>query len=242
VLNAASLNIDNISQIDQVAAGSYVSLYGTSLAKGIDGPAFPLPPGDQGTQVKLGNRTLLMTYVEPRQVNVLLPSDLPPGPQQLTMVREGLPSVKTLQIPVTTSAQPGIFPLNSVTPPQGAVRIASTGAIAAPAGSWPGSAPAKMGADYIEIYCTGLGPVSNSPEYGVPAAGGSLVSETLTKPVVTIGDVPATVTFSGLSPGSVALYQVDALVPAEVAAGDAVPVVLQMPGGAKANTVTIAVQ
>src|SRR5450759_425727 len=86
--NAASLNIDNISQIDQVAAGSYVSLYGTSLAKGIDGPAFPLPPGDQGTQVKLGNRTLLMTYVEPKQVNVLLPSDLPPAPQQSTMVRE----------------------------------------------------------------------------------------------------------------------------------------------------------
>jgi hypothetical protein len=40
--------------------------------------------------------------------------------------------------------------------------------------------------------------------------------------------MPATVTFSGLSPYSVALYQVDAQVPAGISAGDAVDVVLQM--------------
>jgi uncharacterized protein (TIGR03437 family) len=49
------------------------------------------------------------------------------------------------------------------------------------------------------------------------------------------------VIFSGLSPGSVALYQIDALVPAGIPAGDAVPVVLQMQG-LSTNPVTIAVQ
>jgi uncharacterized protein (TIGR03437 family) len=53
--------------------------------------------------------------------------------------------------------------------------------------------------------------------------------------------MPATVVFSGLAPGLVAVYQVNALVPAGVTAGDAVPVILQMLGST-ANTVTIAVQ
>src|ERR1022692_3787942 len=48
---------------------------------------------------------------------------------------------------------------------------------------------------------------------GSPAAGNPL-SETVTKPTVTIGGVPANVTFSGLAPGFVGLYQVNAQVPA----------------------------
>jgi uncharacterized protein (TIGR03437 family) len=124
---------------------------------------------------------------------------------------------------------------------QGAVRIASTGAIAAPVGTYPGSTPATAGVDYIEIYCNGLGAVSNPPAYGQQASGPPLLSETPTQPVVTIGGAPATVIFSGLSPGSVALYQIDALVPAGIPAGDAVPVVLQMQG-LTSNSVTIAVQ
>jgi uncharacterized protein (TIGR03437 family) len=49
------------------------------------------------------------------------------------------------------------------------------------------------------------------------------------------------VSFSGLAPGFVGLYQVNALVPAGVAAGSAVPVVISM-SGATSNTVTVAVQ
>jgi uncharacterized protein (TIGR03437 family) len=58
---------------------------------------------------------------------------------------------------------------------------------------------------------------------------------------VTIGGLTANVSFSGLAPGFVGLYQVNALVPAGVAAGSAVPVVISM-GGATSNTVTVAVQ
>jgi uncharacterized protein (TIGR03437 family) len=241
--NGASVALDGITQINQVAAGSYLYLGGTSLADGTDAnPAFPYPMQDQGTQVFLGGKQLLMTYVSPSQVNALVPSNLPLGTQQLTVMRDGLPSVINLQVPVA-SAQPAIFTLpSSSSPPQGAVLINSTYAIAAPAGSiWPGSTPAKAGVDYIQIYCNGLGPVSNSPVYGAQALGGLNLSETPTTPVVTIGGMPATVVFSGLAPGLVAVYQVNALVPAGVTAGDAVPVILQMLGST-ANTVTIAVQ
>ena len=58
---------------------------------------------------------------------------------------------------------------------------------------------------------------------------------------MTIGGVGATVTYSGLAPTLVGLYQVNALVPAGVLPGNAVPVIVSI-GGATSNTVTIAVQ
>ena len=64
--NGASVALDGITQINQVAAGSYLYLGGTSLADGTDAnPAFPYPMQDQGTQVFLGGKQLLMTYVSP---------------------------------------------------------------------------------------------------------------------------------------------------------------------------------
>jgi uncharacterized protein (TIGR03437 family) len=53
--------------------------------------------------------------------------------------------------------------------------------------------------------------------------------------------VPATPIFSGLSPGSVALYQVNVQVPAGSQTGDAVPIVIQM-GAVSSNTAYIAVR
>jgi beta-glucosidase len=53
--------------------------------------------------------------------------------------------------------------------------------------------------------------------------------------------VPAQVQFSGLAPGSVGEYQVNALVPANAPTGNTIPVVLTI-GGATSNTVQIAVQ
>jgi uncharacterized protein (TIGR03437 family) len=91
---------------------------------------------------------------------------------------------------------------------------------------------------FISIYCTGLGPVSNQPATGM-AALVSALSVTTTTPTVTIGGVAALVTFSGLAPGTVGLYQVNVQVPTGVSAG-MVPVILSI-GGVTSNTVTIAV-
>jgi uncharacterized protein (TIGR03437 family) len=85
----------------------------------------------------------------------------------------------------------------------------------------------------------GLGAVSNQPSDGA-ASPSSPLARTAATPVVTIGNVPATVSFSGLAPGFVGEYQVNALVPASVTAGSAVPVAISI-GGAASNTVTIVV-
>lgn len=101
------------------------------------------------------------------------------------------------------------------------------------------SNPATPGTTYIQIYCTGLGQVTNTPPTGYPALADPL-SATPTTPIVTIGGVSTLATFSGLAPGYVGLYQVNALVPAGVLGGAAVPVTISM-GGTTSNAVTIAV-
>jgi uncharacterized protein (TIGR03437 family) len=90
---------------------------------------------------------------------------------------------------------------------------------------------------FITIYCTGLGDVNNHPANGVASAG----ETTKVTPTVTIGGASAPVTFSGLAPGFVALYQVNAQVPANAPTGSAIQLVLAV-GTASSNTVTIAVQ
>jgi uncharacterized protein (TIGR03437 family) len=56
----------------------------------------------------------------------------------------------------------------------------------------------------------------------------------------TIGGVPATVLFAGLTPGFIGLGQVNLLVPDAVPSGDAVPVVLESAGqSSKSVTVSI---
>jgi uncharacterized protein (TIGR03437 family) len=102
------------------------------------------------------------------------------------------------------------------------------------------SNPASAGSTILQIYCTGLGAVTNQPPSGSPPLTNQL-SQTTTTPIVSIGGVQAQVLFSGLAPGSVGEYQVDALVPASSSKGAAVPVVIAI-GGATSNTVTIAVQ
>jgi len=134
---------------------------------------------------------------------------------------------------------PGLFATNQQGSGQGAILIANSGIVAAPSGTIPGSRPAARG-EFISIFCTGLGPVANQPASGAPALANPL-STTRTSPVVTIGGVPAPVVFSGLAPGFVGLYQVNAQVPITSSTGNAVPAVLTI-GNIASNGVTIAVQ
>lgn len=83
--------------------------------------------------------------------------------------------------------------------------------------------------------------MTNQPAPGAPAPGSPPYSETTTTPIVMVGGAPATVLFSGLAPGLVGAYQINASVPTESAKGDSVPVGLSI-AGVTSNTVTIAVR
>ncbi len=95
--------------------------------------------------------------------------------------------------------------------------------------------PAKEG-ETVLIYCTGLGFVSPLPKDGVAATGQS----TMELAAVTIGGVKAPVSFSGLAPGYVGLYQINAQVPTGLAATNQ-PVNVTI-SGAISKTVLLPVQ
>jgi uncharacterized protein (TIGR03437 family) len=186
----------------------------------------------------LGGTPAYLFDVFPTQINFQVPWEVAGQSQApLTVTVDGVTST-----PVTVNLaafSPGIFRIGQSG--QGAILIAATGEVAAPVGSIPGRAsrPAARGQDFLSIYCTGLGDVTNRPVSGA-AAGSSPLSSTTATPSVTIGGIPVTASFSGLTPSLVGLYQINVLVPPNAPIGDAIPVVVTI-GAATSNTATIAV-
>ena len=67
------------------------------------------------------------------------------------------------------------------------------------------------------------------------------IAHDVSSPTVTIGGVQARVLFSGMAPGYVGLWQINAEVPSSVTPGPAVSLTITA-GGVTSNTVTIAVE
>jgi uncharacterized protein (TIGR03437 family) len=221
-----------------VAAGSIASVFGTNLSVGTaTASAIPLPTTLASSSVQVGGQAAPLFFASPSQVNLQVPWALAGQSQAALTVTVGTLTSDQETVNIAPFA-PGLFTLNIAGSSQGAVLIANTVLFAAPP-SVPGSQAASRGG-VISIYGTGLGAVSNQPPTGA-AAQASPLSSTPTTPTVTIGGIVAHVSFSGLVPGTVGLYQVNVQVPTGAPVGNAVPVILSI-GGVTSNTVTIAVQ
>jgi uncharacterized protein (TIGR03437 family) len=161
----------------------------------------PLPDQLNGSQVLLGNQPMPILYTSPGQLNVQVPYGVPVNTQYQLTVQHG----NTYSVPqqlVVASAEPGIFTVNQQGSGQGSITHAD-GSLAQP------GAPASIG-ETVVIYCTGLGPVTPPVVEGAPPPSSPL--STAVNPVtVTIGGLPATVSFAGLTPGDPGLYQINAV-------------------------------
>jgi uncharacterized protein (TIGR03437 family) len=217
-----------------VAPGSIASAFGTFLLTSPAGAAnMPLPTNLSGLSMQFGGGTKVpLIYAANGQVNFQVPWELTGLTQSsLTATLNGQTS--TAQSVSLAALAPGIFSTNSQGFGQGAILDPAYKLVDA-------SNPATPGSTVVLIYCTGLGAVSNQPASGA-ASPSNPPAATTTTPTVVIGGAPAQVFFSGLAPGFVGEYQVNALVPPNSAAGDAVPVVISI-GGKTSNTVTMAVK
>jgi uncharacterized protein (TIGR03437 family) len=221
-----------------VAPGGIVSIYGSNLASGTivaSGGTLPFTLGN--ASMTMNTALVPFFFVSPGQVNVQVPWGI--GGATATIHHSvGNFTSPPVSVSLATVA-PALFATNSRGTGQGSILIAGTAFIAAPDGAFPGSRPAQHG-EFIEIYCTGLGAVKSVVLTGAPAPGNPPV-ETRATPTVMIGGVSAEVTFSGLTPGAVGLYQVDLKIPDTAPTGDAISVELAI-NGIKGNTVTMAIQ
>ena len=235
VANAASFAVGK-----GLAAGSIATAFGTALAAGSGvATATPLPTALRGSSAQFHNGARVpYLFASGNQLNLQVPWELEGREGTTLAVRLGANEQEA--VPVALAAfNPGIFTLNQEGTGQGAILVVgSGGGLAGPAGLTASSRPVRRG-EFLEIFCTGLGPVEMTPETGFAAT--SVLNPTTSLPTVTIGGVEARVTFSGLAPGFVGLYQVNVEVPPDAPIGDQVELVVTI-GGVTSNTVTIAVE
>jgi uncharacterized protein (TIGR03437 family) len=214
-----------------VTPGGIISLFGQNLCTTTDfARVLPLPTQLATTSVMVNETPAPLFFVSPNQINALLPQDLPVADATVAVVSGGVRGASVV-IRLERVA-PSVFLSGLGRPGQGAVLNSD---------STPNSSasPARPGS-MIQIYATGLGPVSPPVSPGQPA-GGSPPSVATVTPRVYVNNVAAEVSFAGLAPGFVGLFQVNARVPENTPSSDAVP--LRIESGSQASkAVTIAVR
>ncbi len=234
VFSAVNAAVNAANYSTSVAPGSLASAFGAfPFANPAGASSVPIPTVLAGLSLQFTGAPLSpLFYANGTQVNLQIPWELT-GKTQATLT----PTVngqagQSFAVNLVTYG-PGIFSVNSSGTGQGAILDQNYHLV-------DSTHPAVPGVTVLQIFCTGLGPVTNQPATGA-ASPSNPPATTTTIPTVTIGAASAHVEFSGLAPGFVGLYQVNALVPSAAPAGNSVPVSLSI-GGATSNTVTIAVQ
>jgi uncharacterized protein (TIGR03437 family) len=224
-----------------IAPGAIAAVFGTDMDDGSSvlfssfGSNGTLVTTLAGATVTINGTAVPLFYATPSQLGIQIPFDLTGSTATIEITVGGQTSVAQ-NVPIAPLS-PGLFSTDQSGHGQGAILIANTNTLAAPTGSIPGrdSRPASPG-EFITIFCTGLGAVTPALASGEPGKNNTTVSQ----PSVTIDGNSAMVEFSGIAPGFVGLYQVNAQVPSGTRTANDIPVVVTI-GGKQSNTVTIAV-
>jgi len=162
-----------------------------------------------------------------QQINFQVPWEVASGPNASFAIANNSTTSASISLPVL-AAQPGIFNYSVGENTFGSILHANF--------QLANTANPAMPGETVLIYCTGLGAVDSPPTDGEPGDGQS----TMATPTVTIGGTNATVSFSGLAPDFVGLYQVNVEVPKGLATGNQPVVIAQ--AGASSNSVLLPVQ
>jgi len=233
-----------------IAPGEMITIKGTGLGPAA-GAAFSVDPStgmldatlagvqvlftDSGSLTSTGMPSAFaapLTYVSDTQINAIVPYEVAGLPQfTMQVLYQGAQSSgTTLRV---ANAAPGAFTFNSTGVGQ-AVAANQDGTFNGPA------SPAPKGS-YLTIYFTGGGQT-------VPAGATGSVNSTTTLEQfqnlsATVGGQPVTVTFAGAAPGLVdGVCQLNIQLPANIATGDALPLVITADGVSSVSTATLAVQ
>lgn len=229
-----------------ISPGAWIEIYGTNLANttmdwsnSFHGINAPTTLG--GTTVTIGGLNAYIEYVSPTQVNVQAPLlALNPGSQTL-VVSTAAGQSANYSLNVTNTAAglyaPSIF---SVGGKQYAGAQHQDGTWVMPAGAVSGftSSPAKVG-ETITLYGVGFGQVNPSQPDGQQVQN---VNNSLTTPLtVFFGPAQATLTYDGLIPPYLGLYQFNVTVP-NVASSNLVPLTFILGNTDSTQTLYTAVQ
>ncbi len=209
----------------EIAPNTFISIIGVGLspvtrtwqAADFEGPN--LPTSLSGVTVTINGEAAYPIYISPSHIDVLTPADLETGaPAEVVVSDNGLTS-SALGVQ-TSPFGPAFFLLGG----KYAVAQHANGTIVGAPALVPNNSTAAAPGETIVLFATGLG--STIPAF--PPGRMVTAAAPLAAPAtVTIGGIPAVVTFAGLIEAGV--YQINATVPASAPSGDN-PITVQVGG------------
>jgi uncharacterized protein (TIGR03437 family) len=197
VVNAASFAPAG----NPIAPGEFVALFGTGLAKSLQVAAPPYPTVLNSVSVLINGKAAPIYFVSTGQINCLVPYAATGTTATITVTNGGATS-NSVTVPLAATA-PGMFASSQNGTGTGAIRHAD--------GTLVNAASPAVGGETVELYLTGMGAVNPAVADGV---GATVLTNTVSQPVVLVGGMQGTVGFSGLAPGFPGLYQMNVTLPA----------------------------
>ncbi|HLH00012.1 MAG TPA: hypothetical protein VKX49_27125 [Bryobacteraceae bacterium] len=245
VVNAASFQTP-------VAPGSLATIFGSNLASTTaQADTIPLSTSLGGVTVQFvqGSNTYTAPLLFaspgdpansiPSQVNVQIPWEVVPGGAPVSAIVSVNGNASAPQQINVGPLGPGIFASSGR-----AIAVNNAdNTLAWPAGAVPGltSHGARAG-DVVVIYASGLGALDNSiPDGTNPQLVDGQLRNTATTPTVMVGNVPAPLVYSVLSPQFVGVNQLAIKIPSNAPIGDQVPLQIQEGGVTSPASTTISV-
>ena len=229
----ASLQIPRVAAITNGAdfsrnlgSGGLVTIFGDNLSdQTASADTTPLPTSLGNTCVTVNGANLPLMFVSPEQINAQLP--FVAGTSNMLVHNPG--GLSNIFVSNVSPSAPAIFKVLGPNNNSFAAVFREDNKLATL------SSPLR-GNEIAVIYATGMGSVSPIalPGYRAPSSPLSIV---VNEPTVTFGGVAGDILFAGLSPGFVALYQVNVRVPIGAPLGSQVP--LEVSAGSQSSKVSV---
>ncbi|HTA44583.1 MAG TPA: hypothetical protein VK789_19180 [Bryobacteraceae bacterium] len=224
----AAVNAANFLPGRALAPGAFAALFPSVSSNTIaNGTApetgFPLPTTLADTQVLIDGTPSALFFVSPGQINFPISLSAPSGGTvDVQVIRQSTGQIYAGGEVQMASASPALFTDSGT----------GSGTAAAENQDYSVNMPTNPIArgQVIQLFGTGQGPVSNAPADGTAATG---LTPTAATPQVLIGTsfVPAAnISYSGLAPEEVALWQINVLIPSDATTGNNVPIAVFMNG------------
>jgi uncharacterized protein (TIGR03437 family) len=214
-----------------VAPGGLITIFGRDLSPvNLATREIPLPTALGDSCLTVNGLPVPLIFTSPGQINAQLPFQATgdvtlilrtPGgvsDNYNLVIQAGAPSVFRANVPEYDSPIPTVIRNYNQT-------ISTT------------SNPVHRG-DSLSIYLTGLGQTSPALEAGLPGPADPL-AVAVVAPRVDLGGVTLPVSYAGLTPGQVGVYQINVTVPSNAPIGISVPLTISQGGSATSLNVRV---
>jgi uncharacterized protein (TIGR03437 family) len=224
VVNAADFSTN-------LAPGGLISIFGSQLSPvNLATQEIPLPTALGDTCLTVNGLPVPMLFVSAAQINAQLPFE---AIGDVTMVLRTPGGVSDNFNLVVLPGAPGVFQSGVAGPETNIPTIVRTddNQLVTP------SNPIHRG-DSLVIYLTGLGQTNPAVPDGQPGPSTPL-AVALNAPQITLGGVALPVSYAGMTPGEVGVYQINVTVPGGVPQGLQIPLVISQASAATSVPVRV---